>query len=60
MKLIRTDLGVAVEVPGKAPLPIRHIIGIGMNYAAHAKEQGKGVPERPVLGTGQSQVASTG
>ncbi len=57
MKLIRTDLGVAVEVPGKAPLPIRHIIGIGMNYAAHAKEQGKGVPERPVLFTKNMMAA---
>jgi 2-keto-4-pentenoate hydratase/2-oxohepta-3-ene-1,7-dioic acid hydratase in catechol pathway len=51
VKLIKTDLGVAIEVPGKGQVPIRHIIGIGMNYAAHAREQGKGVPERPVLFT---------
>lgn len=51
MKLLRTDLGVAIEVPGRGQVPIRHIIGIGMNYAAHAREQGKGVPERPVLFT---------
>ncbi|GJQ30837.1 MAG: hypothetical protein HBSAPP03_27210 [Phycisphaerae bacterium] len=30
-------------------VPIPWIMGIGMNYAAHAKEQGKGVPERPVV-----------
>jgi 2-keto-4-pentenoate hydratase/2-oxohepta-3-ene-1,7-dioic acid hydratase in catechol pathway len=51
MKLVRSDLGVGVEAPGRGIVPIRHIIGIGMNYAAHAKEQGKGVPERPVLFT---------
>jgi 2-keto-4-pentenoate hydratase/2-oxohepta-3-ene-1,7-dioic acid hydratase in catechol pathway len=51
MNLLRTDLGVAIEVPGKGQLPIRHIIGIGMNYAAHAQEQGKGAPERPMLFT---------
>lgn len=51
MNLLRTDLGVAVELPSGSPLVIRHIIGIGMNYAAHALEQGKGVPERPVLFT---------
>jgi 2-keto-4-pentenoate hydratase/2-oxohepta-3-ene-1,7-dioic acid hydratase in catechol pathway len=49
MNLIRTDLGVAIETGGGELLLIRHIIGIGMNYAAHAREQGKGVPERPVL-----------
>lgn len=47
----RASMGVAVQLPGGETLPIRHIIGIGMNYAAHAKEQGKGVPERPVLFT---------
>src|SRR3954471_22237892 len=51
MRLHRTDLGITIEAPGKGPIPTRHIIGVGMNYAAHAKEQGKGVPERPVLFT---------
>ena len=50
MNLIRTSLGVSVELPG-GTLLLRHIIGIGMNYAAHAREQGKGAPERPVLFT---------
>ena len=31
--------------------PIRHIIGIGRNYAEHAKEQGAAVPDRPMLFT---------
>lgn len=51
MNLIRTQFGVAVELSSGQLLPIRHIIGIGLNYAAHAHEQGKGVPERPVLFT---------
>ena len=50
MELIRHADGVAVSAPGGA-LVLRHIIGIGMNYAAHAQEQGKGVPTRPVLFT---------
>ncbi|NUQ67453.1 MAG: fumarylacetoacetate hydrolase family protein [Phycisphaerales bacterium] len=49
MNLKRTEFGVGVMLPEGEILPIRHIIGIGMNYAAHAIEQGKGVPERPVL-----------
>lgn len=51
MNLIRTQFGVAVEQSSGQLLPIRHIMGIGLNYAAHAHEQGKGVPERPVLFT---------
>ncbi|MBX3388867.1 MAG: fumarylacetoacetate hydrolase family protein [Phycisphaeraceae bacterium] len=51
MNLIRFEFGVSIELAGGKQLPIRHIIGIGMNYAKHAYEQGKGVPERPVLFT---------
>jgi 2-keto-4-pentenoate hydratase/2-oxohepta-3-ene-1,7-dioic acid hydratase in catechol pathway len=39
MKLFRTDFGIAVETPTGA-VPIRHIIGIGRNYAEHAREMG--------------------
>lgn len=51
MKLLRNTFGVAVLLPSGEPLQIRYIMGIGMNYAAHAREQGKGLPERPVLFT---------
>src|SRR5262245_2652992 len=51
MKLVRTEEGVGVETRPGAVLPIRHIVCVGMNYAEHAKEQGKGIPERPVLFT---------
>lgn len=51
MNLLRTTYGLSIELPSAEPLPIRQIIGVGMNYAAHALEQGKGVPERPVLFT---------
>lgn len=58
MNLSRTPTGIAINLPSGELLPIRHIIGIGMNYAAHAKEQGKGVPERPVLFTKNPFAAS--
>lgn len=54
MKLVKDTYGIAIHpTPDTAhllrePLLIRAIIGIGMNYAAHALEQGKGVPSRPV------------
>jgi 2-keto-4-pentenoate hydratase/2-oxohepta-3-ene-1,7-dioic acid hydratase in catechol pathway len=48
MNLIRADYGVAVETPS-GPLPIRYIIGIGRNYAEHAKEQGAAAPTRPMV-----------
>lgn len=48
MKLINIRHGVAVESPTGMALPIRHIIGIGRNYAAHAAERGADVPDRPM------------
>jgi 2-keto-4-pentenoate hydratase/2-oxohepta-3-ene-1,7-dioic acid hydratase in catechol pathway len=50
MNLIRTDLAIAVQTDA-GPLPIRHIIGIGRNYAEHAKEQGAKAPTRPMIFT---------
>jgi 2-keto-4-pentenoate hydratase/2-oxohepta-3-ene-1,7-dioic acid hydratase in catechol pathway len=58
MNLTRSPLGVFVELPGGSSLLLSHIIGIGMNYAAHAREQGKGAPERPVLFTKNPLAAS--
>jgi len=57
MKLIKDPFGVAVEQANGERVLIRHIIGVGMNYAAHAIEQGKGVPERPVLFTKNPMAA---
>jgi 2-keto-4-pentenoate hydratase/2-oxohepta-3-ene-1,7-dioic acid hydratase in catechol pathway len=51
MNLTRTDTGLAVALPSGPPLPLRHIIGIGRNYAEHAKEQGAEVPDRPMYFT---------
>lgn len=39
-------------------LPIRHIIGVGRNYAAHAEEQGASAPERPMLFTKNPAAAA--
>ena len=50
MNLIRQPIGLAVETPS-GPLPIRYILGIGRNYAEHAKEQAAEVPTRPMVFT---------
>lgn len=47
MNLLRTDFGVSIALPS-GPLPIHHLVGIGRNYAEHAKEQGAAVPTRPM------------
>ncbi len=50
MQFTRTPEGVAIERPGAAPLPIRHIVAVGRNYAEHSKEMGaEAPPERPML-----------
>lgn len=56
MQLIKTALGVAV-VTGDQPLLLRHIIGIGRNYADHATEQGADVPDRPMYFTKNPMAA---
>jgi 2-keto-4-pentenoate hydratase/2-oxohepta-3-ene-1,7-dioic acid hydratase in catechol pathway len=50
MQLLRSEVGLAVQTPS-GPLPIRYIIGIGRNYAEHAKEQAAAVPTRPMIFT---------
>lgn len=57
MNLIRSDIGVAVQTAACA-LPIRYIIGIGRNYAEHAKEQAADVPTRPMVFTKSPASAS--
>ncbi|MFU8830341.1 MAG: fumarylacetoacetate hydrolase family protein, partial [Phycisphaerales bacterium] len=42
---------VGIHLPGGEVMPIRHIIGVGRNYKAHAEEQGAAVPDRPMLFT---------
>lgn len=50
MKLVRCEFGVGVET-GSGVLELRHIVGIGRNYAEHASEQGASVPDRPMVFT---------
>lgn len=50
MRIVKTEFGAAVQTPS-GPLPIRHIMGIGQNYAQHAREMGGALPERPVVFT---------
>jgi len=50
-ELARTAEGVVVRGGGAdgGDLPIRQIIGVGRNYAAHASERGAEAPTRPML-----------
>lgn len=51
MNLIQTSYGVAIERADGSLTLIRQILGIGRNYAEHAKEQGAELPTRPMLFT---------
>jgi 2-keto-4-pentenoate hydratase/2-oxohepta-3-ene-1,7-dioic acid hydratase in catechol pathway len=59
MQLTRTPYGVTVTTDRGEVLPLRHIIGIGLNYAEHAREQGQALPERPVVFTKSPMAACT-
>ncbi len=48
MPLTRGPNGCELTTP-EGRVPIRVIMGIGLNYAQHAREQGSPLPERPVL-----------
>jgi len=48
MKLSRETYGSVIETPSGA-VPVRQVLGIGLNYAGHAAEQGAKTPERPVV-----------
>lgn len=56
--LVRTDSGLAIQAGSASPIPIRHIIGIGRNYAEHAKEQAADIPERPMIFTKSPMTAA--
>lgn len=58
MNLSRSTLGVSIALPTGESLPIRHIIGIGRNYAEHAKEQGAATPDAPMIFTKNPASAS--
>lgn len=57
MRLYRSPFGVAIDAPSGDVL-IRHVIGVGQNYAAHAAEQGKAPPTRPMLFTKNPMAVS--
>jgi len=50
MDIIKAEYGVVIDTDEEL-LPVRHIIGIGRNYAAHASEQGADVSQHPVVFT---------
>lgn len=49
MNLSRNAFEIGVNRPDGSRLPLHHVIGIGLNYAEHAREQGSPIPERPVV-----------
>ena len=58
MELVRIDIGGASGVGvrtggsrGASVLALTYMLGIGRNYAEHAKEQGASVPESPMVFT---------
>ena len=56
-ELVRSEFAVGIQT-GSGVLPLRHIIGIGRNYAEHAKEQSADVPTRPMVFTKSPASAS--
>ena len=57
IEIRRGRAGLEFVAPGAGPLPLRHIVGIGRNYAEHAKEQAADVPERPMVFTKNPMAA---
>jgi 2-keto-4-pentenoate hydratase/2-oxohepta-3-ene-1,7-dioic acid hydratase in catechol pathway len=51
MKLNHTPFGLSISSQSGEHILIRHVIGVGQNYAAHAAEQGKAPPTHPMLFT---------
>lgn len=49
IRIVRTSSGVEFAAVGRDPIPLRYILGIGRNYAEHAKEQAADVPDRPMV-----------
>ncbi|MFN7021236.1 MAG: fumarylacetoacetate hydrolase family protein [Phycisphaerales bacterium] len=57
MNLLTSSNGVAVYTDSGDVLPLMHILGIGRNYAEHAKEQGAAVPDAPMVFTKNAAAA---
>lgn len=57
MHLIRSHAGVAVPTPDGQILPLHWLVGIGRNYAEHAREQGAAVPDAPMVFTKSPMAA---
>lgn len=49
--LVRTSCGVSVDLGESKRLFLHHLVGIGRNYADHAKEQAAAIPDRPMVFT---------
>ena len=49
MQLLKTSIGVVIVPASGEPVLVRQILGIGRNYADHAKEQAAEIPTRPMV-----------
>lgn len=49
--IVRFSCGVYVDLGSGKHLFLHHLVGIGRNYADHAKEQAAAVPDRPMVFT---------
>jgi 2-keto-4-pentenoate hydratase/2-oxohepta-3-ene-1,7-dioic acid hydratase in catechol pathway len=49
LPLLKTSSGVGVALPSARVLEFTQILGIGRNYAQHAREQGAAIPDRPMV-----------
>lgn len=58
IQIVKTSTGVGFVQSGQAEIPLRHIMGIGRNYAEHAREQAADVPDRPMVFTKNPMAAS--
>lgn len=57
LNLLRSATGVSVMRDFALPIPLSSILGIGRNYADHAKEQGAKIPDSPMVFTKNSAAA---
>jgi len=58
MHLLKAHGGLSVATDAGSILPLMQLIGIGRNYAEHAKEQGAAVPDAPMVFTKNPAAAS--
>lgn len=57
LRLLRSGTGVSVVLSDGQTIALTQILGIGRNYAEHAKEQGAAIPDAPMVFSKHSMSA---